>query len=349
MGRNHRGGDSAPVRLANTVRPFSSRMNAIIGAVRVEHRIFVSLLFALLLLSGCTRERPTPEAMPTLPPPAETEPVVAADPPVVNLTAEAPDDGTPTPEPEPTQELATFQYIVKPGDTLGGIAIEYNVTPDDIRRLNNLFSDEIQVGQPLLVPVAEGVFVPGMPTPTPGPFVYAVQPGDTIGSIAIKFGKDMIELIEANGLIESDILSVGQEILIPDYQPTPADLVAPAGGTGSTGTSTGVGGTVQHVVQPGETLGTIAEQYGISSAELARANNIANPNLLREGQVLTVPGVDPLEAARLRGQTHVVQSGESMSQIALEYGVTVDEILAANGLSNPNDLRVGQELLIPAP
>ena len=157
----------------------------------------------------------------------------------------------------------------------------------------------------------------------------------------------MIELIEANALTESDILSIGQKILIPDYQPTAADLTSSGGS--ATGSTVAADGVVEHVVQPGETLGTIAEQYGISSAELARANNIANPNLLREGQVLRIPGIDPPTAARLRGETHVVQSGESMSQIALDYGVTVDAILAANELSNPNDLRVGQELVIPAP
>ena len=324
----------------------------------MDRRLVLSYLLALLLLTACTRERPTPEAVPTLPsstvvetpaPDAGATDAVGSEPAVVDLTAEAPTDdaATPSPEAEATEDVTTFQYIVEPGDTLGGIALEYNVAPEDIRRLNNLFSDEIQVGQPLLVPVAEGVYLPGMPTPTRGPFVYEVQAGDTIGSIALKFGKDMIELIEANALTESDILSIGQKILIPDYQPTAADQTSSGGSTA--GGTVAADGVVEYVVQPGETLGTIAEKFGISSAELARANNIANPNLLREGQVLRIPGIDPLEAARLRGQTHVVQSGESMSQIALDYGVTVDAILAANELSNPNDLRVGQELVIPAP
>ncbi|MEZ4611563.1 MAG: LysM peptidoglycan-binding domain-containing protein [Caldilineaceae bacterium] len=324
----------------------------------MDRRLVLSYLLALLALTACTRERPTPEAVPTLPsstvvetpaPDAGATESVGSEPAVVDLTAEAPTDNaaTPSPEAEATEDVTTFQYIVEPGDTLGGIALEYNVAPEDIRRLNNLFSDEIQVGQPLLVPVGEGVYLPGMPTPTRGPFVYEVQAGDTIGSIALKFGKDMIELIEANALTESDILSIGQKILIPDYQPTAADLTSSGGS--ATGSTVATDGVVEHVVQPGETLGTIAEKYGISSAELARANNIANPNLLREGQVLRIPGIDPPTAARLRGETHVVQSGESMSQIALDYGVTVDAILAANELSNPNDLRVGQELVIPAP
>lgn len=310
----------------------------------------VPLLLMVLLLSGCTRERPTPEAIPTLPSPTEEATLSAADPAVVDLTTEVPDeeDATPTAEPEATEPVTTFQYIVEPGDTLGAIALDYNVSPEDIRRLNNLFSDEIQVGQPLLIPVAEGVFLPGMPTPTPGPYLYVVQAGDTIGSIALQFGKDMIELIEANNLTDSEILSIGQEIIIPEYQPTVTDSQTSGAAGGGAAVGGGASVLVEHVVQPGETLGTIAEDFGISAAELARANNIANPNLLREGQVLAVPGIDPLELARRRGQTHLVQSGESLSQIAVQYGTTIDAIMSLNGLDNPNELRVGQELVIPS-
>ncbi|MEZ4583089.1 MAG: LysM peptidoglycan-binding domain-containing protein [Caldilineaceae bacterium] len=322
----------------------------------MDRRLVLSYLLALLALTACTRERPTPEAVPTLPsstvwkrprltPATESVGSEAA---VVDLTAEAPTDNaaTPSPEAEATEDVTTFQYIVEPGDTLGGIALEYNVAPEDIRRLNRLFSDEIQVGQPLLVRWAKASTCPACRPPRAARSSGS-RTGDTISSIALKFGKDMIELIEANALTESDILSIGQKILIPDYQPTAADLTSSGGS--ATGSTVATDGVVEHVVQPGETLGTIAEKYGISSAELARANNIANPNLLREGQVLRIPGIDPPTAARLRGETHVVQSGESMSQIALDYGVTVDAILAANELSNPNDLRVGQELVIPAP
>ncbi len=174
----------------------------------------------------------------------------------------------------------TFQYIVEAGrHRCSNRPGASGPTPRPFAGSTTSSATKSRSDCRLNVPYVEGVVVPGQPTPTPGPYPYAVQPGDTIGSIALKFGKDMIELIEANNLIESDILSVGQEILIPDYSPTVAD--PPSTSTGDAG----IDATVTHVVQEGETLGDIAELYGVDSASIIRFNNIANPNVLRLGQI----------------------------------------------------------------
>jgi LysM repeat protein len=65
------------------------------------------------------------------------------------------------------------------------------------------------------------------------------------------------------------------------------------------------------------------------------------------GQQLVIPGVSAREALEARGERHVVQSGESLSMIAAEYGVSIESIMAANSLDDPNTIVVGQELLIP--
>jgi LysM repeat protein len=101
------------------------------------------------------------------------------------------------------------------------------------------------------------------------------------------------------------------------------------------------------VVQPGETLGQIAVEYGIDPLALAQANNIANGNLIRVGQRLVIPGVSARDALEARGERHVVKSGESLSEIASQYDVSIEAILAANSLDDPNTIVVGQELLIP--
>lgn len=316
--------------------------------MRTHRYWFLALIVPALMLAACTRERPTPEPIPTEEPTAQALPTAATviEPSVVDAAEEDGGDADseadePTPELDEEFEgpIDTFQYTVQAGDTLLDLAIQYGTDTDTIKELNNLFTDELSVGLPLNIPLVEGVTAPGQPTPTPGPYAYTVQPGDTIGSIALKFGKDMIELIEANGLIESDILSVGQEILIPDYTPTSVD--PPSAGAVADDDS------VTHIVAEGETLSTIAELYGVDSNAILRFNNLANPNLLRLGQALQIPGVSPGEAARLSGQIHVVQTGESLSQIAAQYGVAVEEIIALNEINNPNDIRVGQELVIP--
>ena len=194
-------------------------------------RIAILVLLALASLApGCTRERPTPEPTPTLsfegsPPTAipvpdaqiTVEPLAAAD---ASPTQTLEPDVTPTP---PVSE-DTFQYTVQPGDTLLSLAIKYETEVDTIRELNALQNDDIAVGQPLYVPYVEGMTVEGMPPPTPGPFAYTVQTGDTLNAIALRFGANSIEIIEFNNLLSPDNLTVGSDIIIPNYQP-PSALV----------------------------------------------------------------------------------------------------------------------------
>src|SRR5207249_3438640 len=89
-----------------------------------------------------------------------------------------------------------------------------------------------------------------------------------------------------------------------------------------------------HTVQVGETLTSIAAQYGISVDSLASANGIATPNLIFVGQQLIIPG-GPVAAppAARTGDAYVVQPGDTLSNIAAQYGVSVVALAGANGLS----------------
>jgi LysM repeat protein len=118
--------------------------------------------------------------------------------------------------------------------------------------------------------------------------------------------------------------------------PTPSPTAAP--------TAT-VSGEKTHVVQPGENLFRIALHYGLSYNALAAANGIINPDLIYVGQRLTIPAEAPAEPAGER--THVVQPGENLFRIALEYGTTVEAIAVANGISNVHLIYSGQRLRIP--
>jgi LysM repeat protein len=327
-------------------------------------RIF-SLLLAVLVLVACTRERETPT------PTAETTPAaalnaaaggitttvaVSADP-VVETTG-----GTATPVPTeaetPTPEatIDTIDYTVQPGETLAGIAGKFETEVQTLRELNFLLDDNIFAGQVLAVPYVEGMTVEGMPTATPTPFAYVVQAGDTLSSIAFRFDVRPGTLVEVNNILDPNNLTVGTPLLIPGYvspdsesgDEAGTESAAGTGAGGTTGTAGGSGGeAVTHIVQPGESLNQIAVEYGIDPVALAQANNIANGNLIRVGQQLVIPGVTPRDALEARGERYVVQSGESLSMIAAQYGVTVEAIMAANSLDDPNTIVVGQELLIP--
>ncbi len=111
-----------------------------------------------------------------------------------------------------------------------------------------------------------------------------------------------------------------------------------------------------YTVQPGDTLSAIARRFGTDVTTLAQANNIVNPNLIYVGQQLTIPGADapapapvpvPNPAPQPAGSVYIVQPGDTLTRIALRYGVSVQALALANGLNNLNVIYVGQQLIIP--
>jgi LysM repeat protein len=102
------------------------------------------------------------------------------------------------------------------------------------------------------------------------------------------------------------------------------------------------GGT--HIVQPGETLFSIGLLYGVPYLEIAAANELENPDMLRVGQELIIP--IPASVTPPPG-VHVVQSGESITSIAELYDVSPTDLADLNGIENWDLIFVGQHLLIP--
>lgn len=321
------------------------------------------LMLAALLLVACTRDRETPTPTPSTPT-AGTAAAATSAPksePVVETSGKTPTPAATEATAAATEAPAgkTFDYPVAPGDTLALIADKFQTTVQTLRELNFLLDDNIFAGQVLAIPWKEGMTAEGAPTPTPTPFVYVVQPGDSLSSIAIEFNIKPITIVEVNNLENPNNLAVGTALLIPGYVAPATTTTANgdnAGATPETGGATGDAGTgasggdaVVHVVQPGESLGQIAAEYGVDPVALAEANGISNGNLIRVGQKLTIPGITQHQALQARGTRHVVETGESLSAIAEQYGVTVEAILALNGLDDPNKIVVGQELLIPPP
>lgn len=94
-----------------------------------------------------------------------------------------------------------------------------------------------------------------------------------------------------------------------------------------------------YTVQSGDTLGAIASKFNTSVNTLASINNIANPNLIYPGQVLSVSGGDT-------SITYTVQGGDNLSAIASKYGTTWQELARINNISNPNVVYSGQQLRI---
>jgi LysM repeat protein len=97
----------------------------------------------------------------------------------------------------------------------------------------------------------------------------------------------------------------------------------------------------QHVVKSGETLSEIAERYGVSVQRLLQLNGIKDPNLVEAGTRLKLPESSSAQAS------HTVSAGETLSEIAERYGLSVQRLMELNGLKDADLLQVGQRLKVP--
>ena len=199
-------------------------------------------------------------------------------------------------------------YVVKKGDSLWKIATSYGISVDELKKANNLTSNNLDIGQLLFIP-SEQKEETGI--------VYVVKAGDSLWKIANSYGISVSELKSANNLI-SDLLSIGQQLKIP---------------------SGGVTSTI-YVVKAGDSLWKIANSYGISVSELKSANNLTS-DVLSIGQQLKIP------SGGVSGIIYVVKAGDSLWKISNNYGVSVDSIKKLNNLTS-NLLSIGQQLKIPS-
>ena len=105
-----------------------------------------------------------------------------------------------------------------------------------------------------------------------------------------------------------------------------------------------------YVVQPGDTLFKISLRFNVSMQAIMAANGITNPNLIFAGQRLVIPGAGSgagNTGTSGGGQRYTVQRGDTLSLISVRFGVTLQAIMAANGITNPNFIFAGQVLTIP--
>ncbi len=194
-------------------------------------------------------------------------------------------------------------YIISKGDSLYSIAQKYNTTVNELIKYNNLSSTNLKIGEQLLIPTTESKIN-----------TYIVKSGDSLYSIAKKYGVTVDELKKANGLTSNN-LNLNQKLVIPEAK-----------------------GEIGYIVKSGDSLYSIAKKYNVTVDELKKANGLTT-NTLSIGQELAIPETSETT-------TYTVKSGDSLYSIADKYGVSVANIKKANNLTS-NLLSIGQILVIP--
>ncbi|HEX2194996.1 MAG TPA: LysM domain-containing protein, partial [Candidatus Limnocylindria bacterium] len=193
--------------------------------------------------------------------------------------------------------------VVRPGQTLSGIAARAGVTVERLAQLNGLSNPNlIFAGQRLQI--RGGADRRQRARPAPSAVRHTVAYGETLSGIALRYGITVIAIARANGVRNVSFIRAGDVLRIPGAAAAPGQR---NGGPRSWGF---------HRVAYGETLWAIAGRYGTTVEALARANGIANGSLIRTGDLLRVPRGGSRPAAPRRGRNPAAPNVAMPSEMA---------------------------------
>ena len=161
--------------------------------------------------------------------------------------------------------VTTIDYVVKKGDSLYSIANKNNITVDELKKINNLTSNMLSIGQVLKLPTQDKGEEMAM---------YTVQKGDSLYSIAKKFGITVDEIKSLNNLTSNN-LAIGEQLMIKSSTGDgPINPEEECIGTGYVEPQ-----YIMYTVQRGDSLYTIARRYNTSVDNIKALNNLTNNNL----------------------------------------------------------------------
>jgi membrane-bound lytic murein transglycosylase D len=234
------------------------------------------------------------------------------------------------------------------------LATKSGIPLDDLRELNPAIRRDLTPGRSttaLRLPPGSAAAAEAALETTPRSqwaprTIHTVRSGDSLYSIALRYGSNVIAIRQANGLSGS-LIHPGQNLIVPRFG---SDMAAversPTRETTSDGT---------YAVQRNDTLWDIARAFSMSVDQLCAANGMSRRDIIRPGQRLRIPtgdGPAPIPAtaavapANRSTTTHEVRAGDTLYDLALRYGVTVTALKQANELSSPR-IYPGKVLRIP--
>jgi LysM repeat protein len=272
-------------------------------------------------------------------------------------------------------------YAVRPNDTLDTIAQQFNVSVIALAEANDITEPRrLSIGTLLEIPAdapAYGVVPARVPTGPDGaqgelpagPLVttldeidreaggnYVVQPGDTLDTIGQALNVSVVTLQIENSIGFGRDLTAGTVLVIP--ADAPAYGVFPVIESADADGVANLPDGERYVIQPNDTLDTIAQEFNVSVVALRVVNNIDAASQLRPGREIVIPADappygtfpsldEPAGAVLASGEVYVIQPGDTLDGIAAEFNRDTLCIIQANEIENVRLIRAGQTIGIP--
>jgi len=237
------------------------------------------------------------------------------------------------------KETSWVKHRITRGETVSTIAARYGVSQYAIFSANNLSRrSRIYAGKYLIVPVPLDREYSGQSNRSYSAEngLYVVRSGDTMWDIARAFGTSVDQLRRINYIERGSRIYVGQKLKIPSSASKLAEMSVSKSSRGPSSSS-----SQTYKVRAGDTLWDIARANGTTTAYLRQINGLGRSSRIYPGQILRIGGDG--------GQGYVtyrVRRGDTLSKIARRYGTSISRILAANGITDPDNLRIGETLKI---
>ncbi|QFF98463.1 LysM peptidoglycan-binding domain-containing protein [Psychrobacillus glaciei] len=234
-------------------------------------------------------------------------------------------------------QASAATYTVKSGDSLDKIGKANNISYKTIMNTNKLTSTLIFPGQQLII----GENQTTTTSPPSSMTTYTVKSGDSLSKIGSQYGVSTKTIMEWNNL-SSTLIQIGQKLVVNGSTTSI---------TNSTSNPSDSTNTTTYTVKSGDSLSKIGSQYGVASKTLIEWNNLSS-TLIHIGQKLVVKSsttsttnLTTNSSNSSNTSTYTVKSGDSLSKIGSQFGISSKTIMEVNNLSS-TAISVGQKLII---